>query len=154
MTQRIIDKTSEKFRQILSKTSGPIVKRKELIALAQTELHLSDSQSGGLIDRGMLILKKYGIASPEGPKGDRGYKLSENLWSDDKLPSTTLVLTKTKSNIETELRLTTYELEAYNDLLEQIPQEKSKITKLRKDTTEKYFQLHGKLRAINQLIAL
>ena len=59
-----------------------------------------------------------------------------------------------KQALETELNLTKYELEAYNELLLKIPQEKNKIILLHKKTSEKFFQLNGKLRAINQLMAI
>ena len=49
--------------------------------------------------------------------------------------------------------LTRYELQAYRELLEQLPQEKHKITKLHKTASEKLYQLNGKLRAVNQLIS-
>jgi hypothetical protein len=157
MTQRIIDKTSEKFRRVLSKTSGKIVKRQELITIAQVEFQLSNTQATGLIDRGILILKKYGMASPEGQKCNRGYLFPSNLWTEI-IPisagNAALALKEAKLNVETEIRLTSYELDAYDELLEKIPQEKPNINRLHKNTTEKFFQLHGKLRAIQQLISL
>ena len=64
------------------------------------------------------------------------------------------VLASEKQVLETELNLTKYELEAYNELLLKIPQEKNKIILLHKKTSEKFAKLNGKLRAINQLIAI
>jgi hypothetical protein len=36
----------------------------------------------------------------------------------------------------------------------ELPQEKNKITRLHKTASEKLYQLNGKLRAVNQLIAI
>ncbi len=63
-------------------------------------------------------------------------------------------LTSEQRLLEEELLLTRYELQAYRELLEQLPQEKNKITRLHKTASEKLYQLNGKLRAVNQLIAI
>jgi len=156
MTQRIIDKTSEKFRRVLSKASGRIVKRKELIAIAEAEFRLCNAQAAGLIDRGIFILKKHGLVTPEGQKNNRAYQFPTNLWIDIvpvRAEDATLALTEEKLNVETEIRLISYELDAYDELLETVPQETSRINKLHNHRTEKFLQLHGKLRAIQQLIS-
>lgn len=65
MTQRLIDKTNQKFVYILSKTEGLISKRKDLIDIARNEFSLTVAQASGLIDRNIHILKMLGAVSPE-----------------------------------------------------------------------------------------
>jgi hypothetical protein len=65
-----------------------------------------------------------------------------------------LVLSSEKQILEKELAQIRYELEAYQEFLEKIPKQKLKIIRLQQDTAEKLNQLHGKLRAVNQLLSL
>ena len=157
MTQRLIDKTNQKFVYILSKTEGLISKRKDLIDIARNEFSLTVAQASGLIDRNIHILKMLGAVSPEGGRSNRKYVFQSEIINDARLSMLSSgkgVLASEKQALETELNLTKYELEAYNELLLKIPQEKNKIILLHKKTSEKFFQLNGKLRAINQLMAI
>ncbi|MFQ1749173.1 hypothetical protein ACK4AA_21480, partial [Aeromonas veronii] len=47
-----------------------------------------------------------------------------------------------------------YELQAYREILEKLPQEKQKITCLHKNASEKIYRLNGKIRAVSQLVMM
>ncbi|MFQ2043363.1 hypothetical protein ACK35C_20430, partial [Aeromonas veronii] len=57
-------------------------------------------------------------------------------------------------SLEEELLLTRYELQAYREILEKLPQEKQKITCLHKNASEKIYRLNGKIRAVSQLVMM
>ncbi len=119
--------------------------------------NLTQKQASGLIDRNIHFLKKQGFATPNGFNKYRNYvftnEVLENVRSSSNEYNKIYNLTSEQRSLEEELLLTRYELQAYRELLEQLPQEKHKITKLHKTASEKLYQLNGKLRAVNQLIS-
>lgn len=156
MTQRVINKITENFRHVLSRTEGQLIKRKDLINLAQKEFLLSRYEAEGLIDRNIHILKKNGALYPEGSHKNRGYVFQLEILDDVRSSfkhDTINILTKEKRAAEIDLHMTKYELKAYEELLPKVPHENMKIIKLYEKATEKVSQLQGKLRAINQLIS-
>ena len=85
MTQRLIDKTNQKFVYILSKTKGLISKRKDLIEIARNEFSLTVAQASGLIDRNIHILKMLGAVYPEGGRSNRKYVFQSEIINDARL---------------------------------------------------------------------
>lgn len=148
---------SKKFRRVLSRITCYKILRNDLIDMAIKEFQLSKKQASGLIDRGIHQLKKQGLVMSDGCIKNISYHLSSTVI---KLPlfhkvnSEEHVLSSEKETLEQELVLIRYELEAYQELLDKIPQHKLKIIKLQQDAAEKFNQLNGKLRAVNQLLSL
>ncbi|EIM7728364.1 hypothetical protein LN119_001717 [Salmonella enterica subsp. enterica serovar Coeln] len=125
--------------------------------MAIKEFNLSEKQALGLIDRGIHQLKKQGLVRSDGGIKNISYLFSFGVINLPLLHTVNdeeLVLSSEKETLEKELALIRYELEAYQELLGKIPQQKLKILKLQQDTTEKFNQLNGKLRAVNQLLSL
>ncbi|PWD73025.1 hypothetical protein [Pectobacterium versatile] len=157
MNQRILFSGSKKFRRILNQLTCHKVLRSELINIAITEFQLSEKQASGLIDRGVYQLKQQGLVRSDGRIKNISYLFSFgviNLQSLHTVNAEELVLCSERERLEKELTLIRYEQEAYQELLDKIPQQKLKIIKLQQDTDEKLNQLNGKLRAVNQLLSL
>jgi hypothetical protein len=128
-----------------------------LINIAITEFQLSEKQASGLIDRGVYQLKKQGLVRSDGRIKNVSSLFSFGVINLPPLHTVNdeeLVLCSERERLEKELSLIRYEHEAYQELLDKIPQQKLKIIKLQQDTTEKSNQLNGKLRAVNQLLSL
>ena len=108
-------KPSKNFLSLLSQTEGQIIKRKDLVELAQEVFSLSKFKADGLVDRSIYLLKKNGILSPEGDHNNRGYIFQQEKLEEirarfrDAIPCT---LTSEKRVLENELHLTEYEIEA------------------------------------------
>ena len=157
MPQKNLYGISANFCRVLAKVKSTSISRKELILLAMTHNNLTEKQASGLIDRNIHFLKKQGLATANGFNKYRNYiftnELLENVRSLSNEHTKNYHLTSEQRLLEEELLLTRYELQAYRELLEQLPQEKHKITKLHKTASEKLYQLNGKLRAVNQLIS-
>lgn len=157
MNQGILFSGSKKFRRVLKQLTCHKVLRCELINIAITEFQLSEKQASGLIDRGVYQLKKQGLVRSDGRIKNISYLFSFGVINLPPLLTVTdeeLVLYSEKERLEKELALIRYEQEAYQELLDKIPQQKLKIIKLQQDTDEKLNQLNGKLRAVNQLLSL
>lgn len=158
MPQKNLYGISANFCRVLAKVKSTFISRKELILLAMTNNTLTEKQASGLIDRNIHFLKKQGLAKASGLNKCRNYiftnELLENVRSLSNEHTKNYHLTSEQRLLEEELLLTRYELQAYRELLEQLPQEKHKITRLHKTASEKLYQLNGKLRAVNQLIAI
>jgi hypothetical protein len=156
MPQKNLYGISANFCRVLAKVKNTIISRKELILLAMTN-NLTEKQASGLIDRNIHFLKKQGFATANGFNKYRNYVFTNELLENVRLSSNEYNkiynLTSEQRSLEEELLLTRYELQAYRELLEQLPQEKHKITKLHKTASEKLYQINGKLRAVNQLIS-
>lgn len=158
MPQKDLYGISANFCRVLAKVKNTTISRKELILLAMTHNNLTQKQASGLIDRNIHFLKKQGLATANGFNKYRNYIFTNELLENVRLSSNEHTknyhLTSEQRLLEEELLLTRYELQAYRELLEQLPQEKNKITRLHKTASEKLYQLNGKLRAVNQLIAI
>ena len=158
MPQKDLYGISANFCRVLAKVKNTTISRKELILLAMIHNNLTQKQASGLIDRNIHFLKKQGFATSNGFNKYRNYVFTNELLENVRLSSNEYNkiynLTSEQRSLEEELLLTRYELQAYRELLEQLPQEKNKITRLHKTASEKLYQLNGKLRAVNQLIAI
>lgn len=157
MNQGILFSSSKKFRRILNQLTNHKVSRSVLINMAITDFQLSEKQATGLIDRGVYQLKKQGLVRSNGRIKNISYLFSFEVISHPQrnvINDADLVLCSERERLENELSLTRYEQEAYQELLDKIPQQKLKIIKLQQDTDKKLNQLNGKLRAINQLLSL
>ena len=157
MNQGILFSGSKKFRRVLNQLTCHKVLRSELINIAITEFQLSEKQASGLIDRGVYQLKQQGLVRSDGRIKNISYLFSFGVISHPQLHVVNdeeLVLCSERERLEKELALIHYEQKAYQELLDKIPQQKLKIMKLQQDTAEKFNQLNGKLRAVNQLLSL
>lgn len=156
MQNKNIYKISNMFGQVLRKMTGRKISRKELIQLAMEVNDLAGYQASGLVDRHIYSLKKQDVVKAIGPQNNRSYIFSDDLL--DNLHATTkdedYDLTSELRSLEEELLMTRYELQAYSDLLEKLPQEKQKISWLHKNASEKIYQLNGKIRAVCQLVMM
>lgn len=157
MDQGILFSVSKKFRRVLNQLNCHRVLRSELINITIIEFQLSEKQASGLIDRGIYQLKKRGLVSSDGSVKNISYLFSFGVIKLLPLHPFNVeehVLCSERERLEKELALIRYEQEAYQELMDKIPQQKLKIIKLQQDTDEKLNQLHGKLRAVNQLLSL
>ena len=157
MTCEISFKISKKFRQVLAQTNHRIISRNDLIKLVIKETELSQVQATGLVDRGVHQLKAQGLATSIGQPKNIFYEFASEVrnpslfcYENDSYD----ILTKEKKILEKGILLVQYELQAYEELLERIPKEKSKIIKLQKNTLEHLNKLNGQLRAVEQLLTL
>lgn len=156
MHQGTLCKTSEKFRRVLAEIKCNHIKRKELIKIAISVNQLSEQQACGLINRNIYLLKRQGLVTSCGGRNHRGYEFDECLLRDTRICLPTSChydLLAEKKALEKEVLMTQYEMQAYNELLQKMPNEKHKINRLHKGATEKLYQLNGKLRAVNQIIS-
>lgn len=156
MNQGILLSGSKKFRWILNHLTCHKVLRSELITIAIKEFQLSEKQASGLIDRGIYQLKKQGLVRSDGRIKNISYLFKFGVISHQQLHvnDEELVLCSERERLKNELALIHYEQKAYQELLDKIPQQKLKIMKLQQDTAEKFNQLNGKLRVVNQLLSL
>lgn len=157
MNQGILFSSSKKFRRVLNQLTCHKVLRSSLINIAITEFQLSEKQAAGLIDRGVYQLKKQGLVRSDGRIKNISYLFSFGVINHSQrhvINDEDLVLCSERERLEKEVSLIRYEQEAYQELLDKIPQQKLNIMKLQQETNEKLNQLNGKLRAINQLLSL
>ncbi len=157
MTCRISFKISKKFGRVLAQINHNKISRNHLINIAIKEIKLSRIQATGLVDRGVHQLKMQGLVISSGSIKNIIYKFSSEVTNPSLFHQANdgnCMLSSEKKALEKDLLLIRYELQAYRELLEKIPQEKLKITKLQKDTAEKFNQLNGTIRAINQLLSM
>ncbi|EKT66686.1 hypothetical protein [Providencia alcalifaciens] len=157
MNHEMLTKISKKFRRILPLITNQKILRSELIYIATEELQLTKKKASGLIDRAIHQLKKQGLVISDGCTKNISYIFSFEVINPSKFHifnDNEFDLPSEKEILEKELSLIHYELQAYLELLEKLPQKKFKITKLQHNATKKFNQLHGKLRAINQLLSL
>ncbi|MEN4889768.1 hypothetical protein [Erwinia billingiae] len=156
MHQQKAYRISESFCHVLSKVKGQITSRKELITIAMKINKLTEYQASGLVDRHIHSLKKQEAVRATGSKNNRGYIFTASFLMNflNQSEGDNFSLLNEKKLLEEELLLTGYELQAYVEILEKLPQAKQKISKLHKDASDKLCQLNGKLRAVSQLIAM
>ncbi|MBS0855337.1 MULTISPECIES: hypothetical protein [unclassified Tatumella] len=157
MNQGILFSSSKKFLHILNQLTNHKILRNDLINIAIIEFQLSKKQAVGLIDRGIYQLKHQDLVQASGNVKNISYQFSLEVMSH--LPvnvayDAAQLLTSEKQGLEKELMQIHYEQEAYQEFLEKIPNKKLSIMRLQQETAEKFNQLNGKLRAINQLLAL
>ncbi|MCF5881610.1 hypothetical protein K3H38_01310 [Aeromonas veronii] len=152
MQNKNVYKISNKFYQVLLKMTGLKISRKELIRLAMEVNDLAVYQASGLVDRHVYSLKKQDAVKANGPKNNRHYIFSDDLLGSlqASIKGDNYDLASELRSLEEELLLTRYELQAYREILEKLPQEKQKITCLHKNASEKIYRLNGKIRAVSQ----
>jgi len=157
MNNESLFSSSKKFRHILNQLTKDKVLRIELISIAIAEFRITKKQATGLIDRGVYQLKQQGFVTTSGKSKNIYYQFCFNAIEDQQyqlINGYELTLYSEKEILEKELMQTRYELEAYQEFLAKMPQQKLKIVKLQQDCVEKLNQLGGKLRAIKQMLPL
>lgn len=156
MQNKNIYKINKKFGQVLREMIGRKISRKDLIRLAMEVNGLAEYQASGLVDRHIYMLKKQDAVKAIGQQNNRGYIFSDDLIDNFKtsIKHEDYDLTIELRSLEEELLLTRYELQAYSEMLEKLPQEKQKISWLHKNASEKIYQLNGKIRAVCQLVMM
>lgn len=156
MQNKNVYKISNMFGRILHKMTGRTISRKELIQLAMEINDLAGHQASGLVDRHIYSLKKQDAVKAIGSHNNRSYIFSDDLLDKFQAPikNDDYDLTSELKSLEEELLLTRYELQAYSEILEKLPQEKQKISWLHKNASEKIYQLNGKIRAVCQLVMM
>lgn len=149
-------KISNMFVQVLRNITVHKIGRKELIRLAMEVNDLAEYQASSLVDRHICSLKKQGAVKAIGPQNERTYIFSDDLLDDFQAStkSDDYDLSVELRSLEEELLLTRYELKAYCEILEKLPQQKLKISLLHKNASEKIYQLNGKIRALCQLVMM
>ncbi|WP_109406197.1 hypothetical protein [Proteus faecis] len=154
MNNEELMKVSKKFRRILPLITNQRILRSELINIAISELQLTEKKASGLIDRAIHQLKKQGLVISDGSTKNTSYIFAVGVINPLQFCiDCEFDLLSEKEELEKELSLLCYELQAYQKLLEKIPQKKLKINKLQETAYEKCNQLNGNLRAINQLLS-
>jgi hypothetical protein len=156
---------NQKFRKLLMRVEGSSIGRKQLIELAENLFKLSKIQAQRLVARNIHALTTKDLIVATGKNSARVYQITPELIAilqknehekttkthDKKGVSTNELMTE-ETKASTELKMVLGEIQAYQDYLEQFPQQNKTILSLLNKTRDHASDLYGRLSAINKII--
>ncbi|MCW3173120.1 hypothetical protein [Shewanella subflava] len=156
---------NQKFRKLLMRVDGSSIGRKQLIELAENLFSLSKIQAERLVARNIHALTTKDLIVATGKSNARIYQVTPELRTilqsneykittkphDEKGVSTNKLMTE-ETKTSTELKMVLGEIQAYQDYLEQFPQQNKTILSLLNKTRDHASDLYGRLSAINKII--
>ena len=156
---------NQKFRKLLIQVEGSSIGRKQLIELAENLFKLSKIQAQRLVARNIHVLTTKDLIIATGKNNARVYQILPELLAilqknehekttktqAKKSVSTNELITE-ETKTSTELKMVLGEIQAYQDYLEQFPQQNKTILSLLNKTRDHASDLYGRLNAINKII--